>query len=228
MDGEPRRGWSRIAIDVGGPYFFGAAGWRLAPAHFAERHGLIVIIALGESIVAVGVGLSDHVTTGIVVAAILGVILAAALWWAYFDVAALVAGRQLARMPHGQERNELARDAYSYLHFPLVAGIVLVALGLEKTLDHVDRPLDWVPAVALVGGLALYLLGHVAFRWRTVREVKRGRLVVALVLLALVPLAHEVDALVTLAVVTALVWALLGWEVIRFAEARDHIRHDDA
>ena len=217
-----------IAIDVGGPYFFGAAGWRLAPAHFAERHGLIVIIALGESIVAVGVGLSDHVTTGIVVAAILGVILAAALWWAYFDVAALVAGRQLARMPHGQERNELARDAYSYLHFPLVAGIVLVALGLEKTLDHVDRPLDWVPAVALVGGLALYLLGHVAFRWRTVHEVKRGRLVVAVVLLALVPLAHEVDALVTLAAVTALVWALLGWEVIRFAEARDHIRHDDA
>jgi low temperature requirement protein LtrA len=216
-----------IAVDVGGPYFFGAAGWRLAPAHFAERHGLIVIIALGESIVAVGVGLGEDVTTGVVVAAILGVALAAALWWAYFDVVALVAGRQLAAMREGREQNELARDAYSYLHFPMVAGIVLVALGLEKTMDHVDAPLDWVPAIALVGGLAVYLLGHVAFRWRTVHVVKRSRLLVAVVLGALVPLAHEVDALVTLALVTALVWALLVYEMVRYAEDRDHIRHQE-
>ena len=146
-----------ILLDYGGPYFFGVEGWRMVPSHFAERFGLIVIIALGESIVAIGVGVESEVDAGIVVAAVLGVIVAGALWWLYFDVVALVAERRLSQAAPGRERNAIGRDSYGYLHFPMVAGIVLLALGLKKTLGHVEDPLKLVPAVALLGGTAMYL-----------------------------------------------------------------------
>ena len=136
-----------ILLDYGGPYFFGVEGWRMMPSHFAERFGLIVIIALGESIVAIGVGVESEVDAGIVVAAVLGVIVAGALWWLYFDVVALVAERRLSKAAPGRERNSIGRDSYGYLHFPMVAGIVLLALGLKKTLGHVEDPLKLVPAV---------------------------------------------------------------------------------
>ena len=166
-----------LALDMGGPLLFGVEGWKLVPGHFAERHGLIVIIALGESIVAIGVGAEAGVDAGVVVAAVLGIAVAAALWWLYFDVVALVAERRLANAAPGRERNAIARDSFSYLHLPMVAGIVLLALGLKKTLEHVDEPLKLVPAVALLGGTALYLLAHVAFRWRNVHRFSWQRLV---------------------------------------------------
>ena len=122
-------------------------------------------------------------------AAVLGIALAAAMWWLYFDVVALVSARRLANAPEGRERNEMARDSYSYLHFLMVAGIVLVALGLKMILSDVDDPLKTVPAFALLGGLALYLLGHVAFRFRHVHTINRQRLLLAFALFALVPLA---------------------------------------
>ena len=118
-----------LIIDVSGPYFFGVEGWQLVPEHFTERFGLIVIIALGESIVAVGIGSEVGVDAGVITVAVLAVALAAAQWWAYFDVVAIVAARRLASRPPGAEQNAMARDSYSYLHFPMVAGIVLVALG---------------------------------------------------------------------------------------------------
>jgi low temperature requirement protein LtrA len=214
-----------IALDVGGPYIFGAEGWKLVPGHFAERHGLIVIIALGESIVAIGVGAEVGVDAGVVAAAVLGTAIAAALWWLYFDVVALVAARRLADAPVGREQNELARDSYSYLHFPMVAGIVLLALGLKKTIADVEEPLKIVPATALLGGVALYLLAHVAFRLRNLHTLNRQRLVSALLLLALLPAAVELPALATLGIVSALLAVLIAYEAIRFAEARDRVRH---
>jgi low temperature requirement protein LtrA len=214
-----------IVLDVGGPYVYGAQGWKLNPAHFAERHGLIVIIALGESIVAIGVGAELGVDAGVVVAAVLGIAVAAALWWLYFDVVALVATRRLVAMPAGREQNELARDSFSYLHFAMVAGIVLAALGEKKTLGDVGEPLKLVPATALLGGVALYLLAHVAFRLRNVGSWNPRRLLVAVLLLALVPLATVVPSLVALAGVAALLCGLIAYEAIRFAEARDRIRH---
>ena len=95
-----------IVIDFGGPYFFGAAGWKLMPEHFAERHGLIIIIALGESIVAIGAGVTGEITAGVVAAAVIGIVLAATMWWAYFDVVALAATRRLASIdgPPGAKR----------------------------------------------------------------------------------------------------------------------------
>ena len=158
------------------PFFFGAEGWKLVPGHFAERHGLIIIIALGESIVAIGVGAESGVDAGVVVAAVVGVIVAAALWWLYFDVVALVAERRLSNAEPGREQNEIARDSFSYLHFPMVAGIVLLALGMKKTLGDVGDPLKLVPAVATLGGTAVYLLAHVAFRWRNVHRFSIQRL----------------------------------------------------
>jgi low temperature requirement protein LtrA len=118
-----------ILIDFGGPAIFGVAGWKLVPAHFAERHGLIIILALGESIVVLGVGADVGTSAPVLTAAVLGVALASALWWVYFDVVALVTERRLTRAAEGRERNALARDSYSYLHFPMAAGIVLVAVG---------------------------------------------------------------------------------------------------
>ena len=164
-----------LLLDMGGPYLFGIEGWKLVPGHFAERHGAIIIIALGESIVAIGAGASAHIDAGVVGAAVLGVAVAAAMWWLYFDVVAIVAERRLARAAAGRERNAMARDSYSYLHFPMVAGIVLVALGLKKTLGHVGDPLATVPAAAMLGGGAVYLLAHVAFRWRNLHTVNRHR-----------------------------------------------------
>ena len=213
-----------LLLDVGEPYVFGAEGWKLSPGHFAERHGLIVIIALGESIVAIGVGAEQGVDAGVVVAAVLGTAIAFALWRLYFDVVALVAERRLVNAQKGRERNEVARDSFSYLHFPMVAGIVLVALGFKKTLEHVDDPLKLVPAVALLGGTTLYLLAHVAFRWRNVHRFSWQRVLAAGVLLALIPAAVEIPALVTIAIVAALLAALITYETVAFAELRQRLR----
>ena len=114
-----------------------------------------------------------------VAAAVLGIAVAGALWWLYFDIVALVAERRLVNATVGREQNEIARDSFSYLHFPMVAGIVLLALGMKKTLEHVDEPLKLVPAVAMLGGTALYLLAHVAFRWRNVHRFSAQRVLCA-------------------------------------------------
>jgi low temperature requirement protein LtrA len=226
-DGAAQIGMWMVALglDMVGPFFFGSEGWRLMPGHFAERHGLIVLIALGESIVAIGVGSAAGVDAGVVGAAVLGVAVVGALWWLYFDVVALVAARRLSKATEGRERNEIARDAFSYLHFPMVAGIVLLALGLKKTLGHVEDPLKTVPAVALLGGTAVYLLAHVAFRMRNVHRFSTQRLLVALLLLALLPAAFELPSLATLGLLAAVLAALIAYESRRFAELRDRLRH---
>jgi len=215
-----------LALDMGEPYVFGSEGWKLVPGHFAERHGLIVIIALGESIVAIGVGAEGlDVDAGVVAASVLGIAISGALWWLYFDVVALVAERRLEHAAPGRERNEVARDSYSYLHFPMVAGIVLLALGLKKTLEHVEDPLKVVPAAALLGGTAIYLLAHVAFRWRNVHRFNWYRLGAAAILVALVPAGVELPALATVAVVAAVLAVLIIVETRVFGELRDRLRH---
>jgi low temperature requirement protein LtrA len=217
-----------LFLDMAGPYFIRPDGWKLIPGHFAERHGLIVIIALGESIVAIGVGAAGVVDWGIVAAAVLGVALTAAMWWVYFDVVALVAGRRLVEAEEGRVRNTMARDSYSYLHLPMVAGIVLVALGMKRTIGHVDEHLRAEIAFALMGGLAVYLLGHVAFRYRHVHTINRQRLLLAIVLLALVPVAVELPALASLAIANALIWAMIGYETRSYGEGRHRARHPEA
>jgi low temperature requirement protein LtrA len=213
-----------LVLDMGGPYLFGSEGWKLVPEHFAERHGLIVIIALGESIVAIGVGAAGALTFGIAVAGVLGVTLTAAMWWIYFDVVAIVSGRRLADTPPDRVRNEMARDSYSYLHLMMIAGTIMVALGLKKTIGHFDEHLHTVPAFALLGGLALYLLGHVFFRFRHVHTINRQRLLLAIVLLILVPVATEVPALASVAIANLLIWAMIVYETRLYGEGRRRLR----
>ena len=213
-----------LACDLAGAYIGGGRGWRLSAGHFAERHGLIIIIAFGESIVALGLGATNVLSAGVVVAAVLGLVVAAALWWLYFDVVAIVAERRL-RETKGKEQLTMARDSYSYLHLPMVAGIVLGAVGLKKTLGDVGDPLKTVPAFALCGGIALYLLAHILFRLRNVRSLNRQRLVTAGLLLVLFPVALELPALATLAIVAGLLAGLIAYEAIHFAAARERVRH---
>jgi low temperature requirement protein LtrA len=217
-----------LLLDMGGPYLFGSEGWKLMPEHFAERHGLIVIIALGESIVAIGVGASHTLSLGIAASAVLGVALTAAMWWTYFDIVAIVAGRRLVDAEPGTVQNEMARDSYSYMHLAMVAGIVLVALGLKKTIGHFDDHLHTVPAFALFGGVAVYLLGHVAFRYRHVHTINRQRLLLAIALLILVPAATAVPALAALAFVNALIWAMVAYETRSYGESRRQVRRPEA
>ncbi len=214
-----------ILLDMGGPLVFGVEGWKLKPEHFAERHGLIMIIALGESIVAIGIGAEAGVGAGEVVAAVAGIAVACALWWLYFDVVALVAARRLMKASVGREQNAIARDSYSIIHLPMVAGIVLLALGLKKTLEHVGDPLELEVATAMLGGIAIYLLAHAAFRYRNIGRVSRMRISAAGVLLALIPIATEISATLTVAAELVVLVILIGAEVSRQGELRERLRH---
>jgi low temperature requirement protein LtrA len=199
-------------------------GWRVSPEHFVERHGLVMIIAIGESIVAIGVGASGlPLDAGPIVAANLGIVVASALWWSYFDWAVYVAQARLADAA-GVERAVLARDLYSYLHLPMVAGIVLFALGMKTTLAHVDEALEIIPAVGLTGGLALYFAAHVALRLRMGGGWGHGRPIATIVLLSLIPVATLVPALAALALVTAVCAGLIAYEALRYPYARAWIR----
>jgi low temperature requirement protein LtrA len=212
-----------IMVDWATPLLFGTEEFHLDPGHFAERHGLIVLIALGESILAIGAAAGFTLSTGQVFAALFGISTVAALWWAYFDVVAIVAERRLSEASPG-EQAPLARDAYSYLHFPLIAGIVLLALGLKETLAHTGESLETVPAIALCCGPALYLIGHIAFRERILGTFSPHRALAAVALLALIPLALGADALGALAAVAAVLAILIAYEAVHFREARERVR----
>jgi low temperature requirement protein LtrA len=217
-----------LVIDYGGLMVRGVEGWRVAAKHFAERHGLIVIIALGESIVALGVGAGGlELDAGLIAAALLGIAIAGAMWWAYFDLVALVAERRLRTAPR-DEQVRIARDSFTYLHLPMVAGIVVFALGVKKTLAHVDHELDTVPAVALCGGAALYFLALSAFKRRNIGSFNVPRLVAASALVVLAPIATAIPALLAVGLVAAISVALVAYEFVAYAEARDRIRHGSA
>lgn len=213
-----------LAIDYLGVLVGHMQGYRVSPEHFIERHGLVIIIALGESIVALGVGAAGlPIDAGLIVAALLGIAVIAAIWWSYFDWVVFVS---LARLNEtsGAERATLARDLYSYLHLPMVAGIVLFALGLKTTLAHAEDALPTIPALGLYGGVALYLIAHIATRLRIGGGWGHGRPVAALLLIGLLPLAGRMQAISSLALVAAVCAGLIAYEALRYREGRAWIR----
>jgi low temperature requirement protein LtrA len=213
-----------LAVGFLGPLFGGIGGWRLAPAHFVERHGLIVIIAIGESLIAIGLGArSADLDLKVIVAALLGLVVASSFWLAYFDFFPIRA-QQLLTERQGAERVALARDAYTYLHLPMVAGIVLFAFAMEMTVEHVGRTLDTIPAFALCAGPALYLLAFVLLRLRIARRLGRGRLVTAAACMALFPVALAVPALAALALIASVWVAFHVYELIWWHDARAETR----
>ncbi|MEJ7708022.1 MAG: low temperature requirement protein A [Nocardioidaceae bacterium] len=226
-----------LLVDYAGIWLAGTSGWRVnSPVHFAERHGLIVIVALGESLVAIGVGVTERpISVAVITASILGVAVAVSLWWLYFDVVAHVAEGVLSAT-QGPARSKLARDSYTYLHFPIVISIIFLALGLKKVLEYVSDAehheltdaLTGVPLIALYGGVAVHLLGHVAFRRRNVGSWNPHRSFVATLLILLLPVAWRLPALASLALVASLLVALVGYEVLRFGQARDQVRHSQS
>ena len=215
-----------LAVDYFGPAVRSLRGWWIAPEHFAERHGLIILIALGESIIAIGVGAGLELVPGVLLAAALGIVVVSALWWLYFDVAAILTRSRLLQAS-GVELARIALHSYSYLHLPMIAGIVLFAFGLETTLHHYSEALDTVPAVALCGGTSLYLLGHVASLYRSTGRVFRRRTIGALVLLALIPAALVIPALAALALVSTVCALVVAYEAIRHREHRVVLRHPE-
>jgi low temperature requirement protein LtrA len=213
-----------LAIDYLGVLVGHMRGWRVSPEHFVERHGLVIIIALGESIIAIGVGAAGlPLEPGVILAALLGIAVSACLWWSYFDWAIFIAQARLAEAS-GVEQARLARDLYSYLHLPMVAGIVLFSLGLKTTLAQVDEPLPTIPVLGLCGGVALYFLAHVALRLRIGGGLGHGRPLAAVVLVAMFPLALAVPALAALAMVAAVCIALIAYEALRYPNSRAWIR----
>jgi low temperature requirement protein LtrA len=223
-----------LVADYVGTFVGGAGGWRLPAArHFAERHGLIVIVALGESIVAIGVGVSDRPFSGAIVSAsILGLALTGAMWWLYFDTSALLTEKALADADD-VTRARMGRDAFSLMHLPIVAGIVLLALGMKKVLEYVadtehhdlSDPLKGVGLAALVLGVVVYLLGQAAFYYRCTGRVKMFRVGAAVLLIPMVVGGRELPAMATLGVLAGVVVLMVAWETHVFAADRHELRH---
>ncbi|MEU5789866.1 low temperature requirement protein A [Micromonospora purpureochromogenes] len=185
-----------------------AASFHIVPSHFVERHGLLVIVALGETVVTIGMGATlDHLTPTTVGAILLALALPAALWWTYFAEAG-AAEAALDRADPGP-RSRMAARVYSLTHFALLLGIIATATGLHATVAHPDAPTGWPAALALAGGVALFLVGIADIR-RVMRHGRpASRLVTAALILATVPIGGHVNATLHLVVVIAAVTAML-------------------
>jgi low temperature requirement protein LtrA len=215
---------------AGGRIAAGHSQWEIySPAHFAERHGLVVIIALGESLVSVGAGAGSSVTRGpVMVAALLGFITAVSLWWLYFDNAAPAAAQRLATAPpDSRDRQRMASDAYALAHLPLIVGIIYLALGIHEVLAEVAHahaeqttgtPLDWISTIALYGGASAYLVGRLLFLRFTVGSTSRAQLVTIGAILLLLPASRFLPALTALGIVAALLAALACYERLSRAD----------
>jgi low temperature requirement protein LtrA len=200
-----------------------------APGHFAERHGLVIIVALGESVVSMGAGASTGpISAPVIAASVMGIVILACLWWTYFDVVSVMAERRL-RLAHGAERAAIGRDSYSYLHLPMVGGIVFLAFGLKETLTMLAadgfgaQGLTGASLAVTYGGVAFYLLAHVAFRLRNARSLSTTRLCLAVALLASALVAGGLPAFVQLAALTAGLMGLVAVEaLLARADATQH------
>ncbi|WP_415972429.1 low temperature requirement protein A [Rhodococcus sp. 077-4] len=218
-----------VAADFVGLALGGARGWQLrSTIHFSERHGQIIIIALGESILAIGVAVEgDAMSWPIVGAALLGLFVATSLWWIYFDVTAAHAEHRLQQEPP-ETRARLARNAYSILHLPMILGIVLTALGLKKVVQYAGTgeshtltdPLEASTLLALIGGIILYLFTHAVFRVVLGMRIYLGRFLAMGVLALLWAIGFQVPGHTTLILVAATMATLIAVEALTHADQR--------
>ena len=221
--------FSALAADFVGLAVGGARGWQLrSTSHFSERHGQIIIIALGESILAIGVAVrGDAISWPVIGASVLGLLVATALWWIYFDITARQAEHRLQSEPT-DTRARLARNAYSVLHLPMVLGIVLTALGLKKVVRYAGTgeshtltdPLDGFTLLALLGGIILYLLAHAAFRSVMNVGTYQGRLLAVGALTLLWIIGPHVPGYTTLILVAATMATVITAESVTHADQR--------
>nr|MDT0663388.1 low temperature requirement protein A [Micromonospora sp. DSM 115978] len=235
-----------IGIEYGSAAAVGAQGWRIVSAgHWAERHGLIIIVALGESILALGGSgelVQAPVSWSVIGVGLTGIAVTASLWWLYFDFIAL-ASEQALHSAKGASRGRLARDAYTYLHLPMIAGIILFSLGTREVLEHVIHPPHGNPAAplhvidvsVLYGGVATFLLAHLGFQLRMLGTVLWSRAITIVLLGSLVPVVVGLPPLGVLGVLAAVCGGLVLVEhrtlagsrrAVREAVLQEHVAHE--
>jgi low temperature requirement protein LtrA len=206
---EPWRHLCWIAaplLQIAAGYLHNLGMHSIAAGHFVERHSLVVIVAIGESIIAIGLGFRGvHLGLGAVLVAVLGLVIAYYLWWFYFAGDDTRAEHVLAEDRDPRRRARLALNAWGYAHIPMLLGIVILAVGIKKTVGHAFEALHWEQAAALGGGVALYLVGHAAFLALLRLRGVRHRLIGAALVLATIPLGHLVAVAQLAAVVVVMV-----------------------
>lgn len=204
-----------VGLEWISPRLIDDSGFLIAPAHFVERHGLVVIVAIGESVVAIGIGASGlPVDAGLVVVALLGLMVSACLWWTYFGGDDERAERALAGAPPAA-RPRMAVDAFGALHLPMLLGIVVLATGLKNVIAHSGDTLHAGPALALAGGAAMFMAGDVLFRRRLRIGTAGWRMAAAALALATVPLGLAVSAAAQLAALLVVLAGALALEAYR-------------
>lgn len=216
-----------ILFDYASPYVLADGDWHISGLHFAERHRLIIIIALGEAIISIGTGAEGlPIDAELISASLFAFASVAMLWWVYFDYVTLAGAAYLASRPTIQ-RGKLARDAYSILHLPMVFGTVLFALGVKKAMAHLDEPLKTIPLAALFGGIIIFQLAQVAWRYRSARVVSRSR-VVAIAIIAAIPVVFGgLDAIWILAIMAGATTAIAIHDTLRSRTMRQVARRED-
>lgn len=195
----------------------GRGTWQMvSPWHLTERHALVVLIALGETIISVGSGggpgTNVPATWALIAAAALSMVVVTVLWWSYFDLAKILAEHALARL-RGVDQTRMGRDAYSGLHLPMIGGLIVLALGLKQavavTSDGSEHPWDAANVLTLYAGVLLYLVALVGFEWQTVRLLGRSPLLGIALLLGVLPLASRLSALGSLTLLAGCLVAML-------------------
>ena len=186
----------RLTVDL--------SSFDVAAGHFVERHGLVVIVAIGESVIAIGIGAAERaVDAELVLVAVVGLLLSAGLWWTYFGgderAEAALAGMAPAR------RGRAALEGFGYAHLALLLAVVCVAVGLKKATGHAYDVLEGDQALVLAGGVALFLAADVAFRRVLAIGTGPARAVGAVLAPATIPLGTEVAAIAQLAVLAVVV-----------------------
>jgi low temperature requirement protein LtrA len=210
-----------FALEWVTPLVTGIGGFRVAPAHFVERHGLVVIVALGESIVAIGIGAAGQpVDLALASVAVLGLLLAACLWWAYFGGDDRRAEQALAAVPD-DHRAAVAVRAFGYWHLPILLGIIVLAAGLKDAIGHAFEPLDLAHTLLLAGGVAAFLAGDILFRHTLRIGRARHRATAAVLALATIPVGLAASALLQLsALALVLAGSLAAESPVAWSRAR--------
>ncbi len=213
-----------LALQMVIPYLVPRLSWvslvssfRVVPEHLVERHGLLVIIALGESVVAIGMGVDvEHLTAGTLAMVVLALALPAALWWTYFTDTRATEARLAAAEPGPRVRLALR---VGFAHIPLMLGVVITAAGIHTAVAHPGDPSSWPAALALAGGVVVFLAGIAEIRHSLHTVPVRGRLVTAVAVLATMPIGAVVNAGLHLAAVVAVMVAML-WVDRRYHSAQ--------